>query len=509
MISMPRRSLSVALSSALTLGLVCGCGSSQHRTQGTDGPCCNVALPPAPVLLTPDIQEAPDAPADHTLDHPPLEAYHGHESAPPSRDVDLRHTSPTSDTPRTGPAGNPFETSAPLNGNPFETHTSDPAPWDRGPAGHDTVETQPVEAPQPEVTDVVRDEVLQRLGATVERDAQGRPVLIDLSNTAVQNADLAMLEGMSQLGQLDLSSTAVTDEGLRYLSGLSKLQLLALSGTKVSDAGLAQLESLELRFLLLGFTSISDAGVDALGRMDKLEGLSLRGSRLTADGVARLKKLLPNCRIVADAPQVSAPANRSQTPAPASPARSPDRDQTVPVEVAPETDGPTLGETDIRRELISGLPAGTTLQPGAATLSEAEIQLVRISIGNLGDAATYDAIGEYFALTGRRSAAIAWLRAAVDAAPEERLYRYHLAVALARSGRLQAALPHFTHAVGQAAAQYNLGVIAWHNGDVATSRRHFAEALRQNPQLAAASFWVNRIDLDLAARTASRRTTIR
>lgn len=509
---MPRRSLSVALSSALTLGIVCGCGSSQHRTASTDGPCCNVALPPAPALLTPDIQEAPDAPADDTDETPPLEAFRGYEPSLPPLDVDLRHTTPTSDVPPPGPDENPFESPAPLNGNPFETHTSQGSPWDRDPAGHDTPGTHPVEAPRPEVTDVVPDEVLKRLGATVDRDAQNRPVLIDLSNTAVQNADLALLAGMSQLGQLDLSSTAVSDEGLRYLSGLSKLQLLALSGTKVSDAGLAQLESLELRFLLLGFTSISDAGVESLGRMDQLEGLSLRGSRLTADGIARLKKLLPNCRIVADAPQVSTPVDERRTPAPATlptPATPADADGTVPVEVPPETDGPAMGETALRRDLIPGLPAGTILQPGAATLSQAELQLARIAIGNLGDAGTYDAIGEYFALTGRRSAAIVWLRAAVDAAPEERLYRYHLAVALARSGRLQAALPHFTRAVGQAAAQYNLGVIAWHNGDVATSRRHFAEALRQNPQLAAASVWVSRIDRDLAARTASRRTAIR
>jgi tetratricopeptide (TPR) repeat protein len=172
-------------------------------------------------------------------------------------------------------------------------------------------------------------------------------------------------------------------------------------------------------------------------------------------------------------------------------------------------DGPTLGEAALRSELILGLPAGTVLRTDAIELSEAEIQLARIAIGNLADPGTYDAIGEYLALTGRRSAAIPWLRAAVEAAPNERLYRYHLAIALAHTGRTQAALPHFTRAVGSAAAHYNLGVIAFRNGDLGGSRRYFTEALRQHPGLGAATVWLDRIDRDLAARTASRGTTTR
>ncbi|HUG90891.1 MAG TPA: tetratricopeptide repeat protein [Planctomycetaceae bacterium] len=431
----------------------------------------------------------------------------------------MREPLPTVKNPGTDET-NPFGGAAPLEWplNPFEAVTIPDEPPastvpqhgpDRDP-GRDALASEPVEAPQPDVAGASPDEALKKLGATLERDAAGRVVLVDLSGTQVRDADLAVLRSMSGLRQLDLSSTTISDEGLNHLSGLSELQLLALSGTGVTDAGITRLKPLRVRFLLLGFTAVSDASVETLGGMSQLEGLSLRGTRLTADGVRRLRMKLPNCRIVADAPQTpTGPANRTL------PGAAPNDDggtppqapPTLPVPQDQPDEGPSLRDTSARRDLVLGLPAGTTLHPGAAELSEAERQLVRIITGNLADPGTYAAIGEYLALTGRRMESLPWLRAAVQAAPAERLYRYHLARGLARAGRTQAALSHFTAAVGEPAAHYNLGVIAYQNGDLPASRRHFAEALRQYPDFSAAHAWLDRIQIEGAARTASRATT--
>ncbi len=64
---------------------------------------------------------------------------------------------------------------------------------------------------------------------------------------------------------LDLLNTAVTDAGLEHLVGLTRLQRLNLGYTGVSDTGLKRLKGLtELRSLGLARTSVTDAGVSDL-----------------------------------------------------------------------------------------------------------------------------------------------------------------------------------------------------------------------------------------------------
>ena len=488
--AMPRRHLHVVLSSTLALSLMWGCSSSRHRADCAGGSCASVEVPPLPEPAAPDVP-----------DMPPMELH---------------------DTPRE--VRNPYDepTRAPSNVNPFERPlTADvpqprPTPWnpwndDPRALERQRLAAQPVEAPRPVMEVAALDESLQKLGGTVERDAAGRVVLVDLSGTLATDRDLALLRGMRDLRQLDVSSTAVSDAGLKHLAGLEQLQLLALSGTAVTDAGVKQITSTNLRFLLLGFTAVSDASIDTLAGMSRLEGLSLRGTRLTAEGIARLKRELPNCRIVADAPQASSPASRpapGNAPVEETPA-APEKPGRAPRGSSPEGGGPTLRQTAIDRSLASGIPAGAMLRSTSADLSEAELQLARIAVGNLADPATYDAIGEYLAVTGRRWQSIPWFRAAVEAAPDERLFAYHLGLALARDGRPLAALGHFTRAVGPAAAHYNLGVISYQNGDLTASRRHFAQALEHNPELAAARTWMDQIQRDVAARTAVQGTTTR
>lgn len=64
---------------------------------------------------------------------------------------------------------------------------------------------------------------------------------VSLSNTKTTDADLKVINGLTNLLWLDLSETQVTDAGLKDLKGLAKLDYLNLSGTKVTNAGISDL----------------------------------------------------------------------------------------------------------------------------------------------------------------------------------------------------------------------------------------------------------------------------
>ena len=70
------------------------------------------------------------------------------------------------------------------------------------------------------------------------------------------------------------------------------------------------------------------------------------------------------------------------------------------------------------------------------------------------DPKVLDAVGQYYASQSRWDEAIEILTSAMRKAPEETTYRFHLAVALARSGDVDQAMPHFAKTVGDAEAHY-------------------------------------------------------
>lgn len=65
---------------------------------------------------------------------------------------------------------------------------------------------------------------------------------LNLSRSAVSDAGLAAVQGMSGLEELGLSRTQVGDAGLAHLVGLRNLRVLDLQQTRVSDAGVKRLE---------------------------------------------------------------------------------------------------------------------------------------------------------------------------------------------------------------------------------------------------------------------------
>lgn len=106
---------------------------------------------------------------------------------------------------------------------------------------------------------------------------------------------------------------------------------------------------------------------------------------------------------------------------------------------------------------------------------------------------TLDAIGQFYTEESRWNEAQASFQQALQAAPEDKTYHYHLATALAKSGQVERATPHFVQAVGEAAAHYNIGLILHERGDIATCEQHFMQAVIKDPHLEQAQFWLDEL----------------
>jgi hypothetical protein len=114
---------------------------------------------------------------------------------------------------------------------------------------------------------------------------------VNLSGRPTTDADLARLQGLTELEDLDLHNTEVSDEGLRHLSALAHLRWLNLNGTRVTDAGLVHLERLrELRRLYL-------PGIEVTVVHPHDGTLRLGSSHVTDEGVKKLQRALPKCQI--------------------------------------------------------------------------------------------------------------------------------------------------------------------------------------------------------------------
>ena len=97
--------------------------------------------------------------------------------------------------------------------------------------------------------------------------------------TAITDAVLAHLAGLTSLQELKISLPGITDDGFAHVGKLTGLRVLEIFNTDVNDAGLARLKGLTgLRTLSLWGARITDAGLAHLGRLDRLEVLDLRMS---------------------------------------------------------------------------------------------------------------------------------------------------------------------------------------------------------------------------------------
>jgi hypothetical protein len=115
---------------------------------------------------------------------------------------------------------------------------------------------------------------------------------LDLDDSAVRDAGLAHLEGLSRLRWLVISGTDIGDAGVAHLRRLTGLQELYLQPSRVGDAGLEHLENLStLRVLYLGGTHVTDSGLASLRGLNGLEVLTLWGTSVSDAGLVHLEAL--------------------------------------------------------------------------------------------------------------------------------------------------------------------------------------------------------------------------
>lgn len=109
------------------------------------------------------------------------------------------------------------------------------------------------------------------------------------------------------------------------------------------------------------------------------------------------------------------------------------------------------------------------------------------------DARVQASYGNFYAAKQEWEKAVECHQAAVKAAPNDPRYQFLLGVALARSGDVDTAYPHFVRSLGDAEAHYNLGLILNEQGDRAGSLEHIEQALALKPDLTQAQAMLERL----------------
>ncbi|MDB5335957.1 MAG: cellulose synthase subunit BcsC, partial [Planctomycetaceae bacterium] len=102
-------------------------------------------------------------------------------------------------------------------------------------------------------------------------------------------------------------------------------------------------------------------------------------------------------------------------------------------------------------------------------------------------------VGKFYALQQRWDKAIPLLQEAQRMEPHEKSHHFTLAMALTKAGKTDEALPHFTEAVGEAAAHYNIGRMLVESGKPAAAEQEFVLALAKDPNLSDAQYFLDEI----------------
>lgn len=132
----------------------------------------------------------------------------------------------------------------------------------------------------------------------------------------------------------------------------------------------------------------------------------------------------------------------------------------------------------------------------AGRLPEAEQGFRKALKISPNDPLVLDALGQYYAAQEKWPQAIDVLKQGLQAAPNDDTIRFHLAVATAKSGDLATAKPLFVNSVGEAEADYNLGLILHDQGKLDLAEQHFVQAVVKKPTLEQAQYWLNEIRVE-------------
>lgn len=145
--------------------------------------------------------------------------------------------------------------------------------------------------------DEERLQTIGAMGVAVMPLAEGNPYLMANftgSRTVAPDQLKALLAIRDQLVWLSLSNSAISDADIGTLSGLTNLRVLYLNNTAVSDAGLEQIGQLtRLRVLSLVGTRVSDRSIATLEKFKKLNKLFVFQSHLTPTAIAEFSQRHP------------------------------------------------------------------------------------------------------------------------------------------------------------------------------------------------------------------------
>lgn len=132
----------------------------------------------------------------------------------------------------------------------------------------------------------------------------------------------------------------------------------------------------------------------------------------------------------------------------------------------------------------------------AGRMPEAENGFRKALKSSPNDPLVLDALGQFYAAQEKWPQAIDVLKQGLQAAPNDNTIRFHLGVATAKSGDLNTAKGLFVNSVGEAEAEYNLGLILHDQGKLDLAEQHFVQAVVKKPTLEQAQYWLNEIRVE-------------
>ncbi len=116
---------------------------------------------------------------------------------------------------------------------------------------------------------------------------------------AVGDKEMEFLKPLgANISELDLSDTKITDAGMAVIGTFPRVTKLNISNTAVTDAGIASLKGLTtLDWLAAHSTSVSDASIETLKGLRKLKNVFLWKTRVSSGSAGTLQKALPGSTV--------------------------------------------------------------------------------------------------------------------------------------------------------------------------------------------------------------------
>jgi tetratricopeptide (TPR) repeat protein len=104
-----------------------------------------------------------------------------------------------------------------------------------------------------------------------------------------------------------------------------------------------------------------------------------------------------------------------------------------------------------------------------------------------------ESLGQFYLTQDRFDEAVRHLSRGIELTPGNNRMRHRLAVALAKQGNIAASEPHFAQSVGDAEADYNIGLILYEQGQIRQAEERFLSAVIKKPTLVQAQNWLDAV----------------